>query len=122
MHPKPLLKKELLKDELSVVAFSPTKVPDGYENEQALGAEVVRGLYAQSMLPSVVVTVPRPLPIGAIVSVWVGIGSKSALTDCACVIETLHTVLVPLHAPDQPLKTELASGDSVSCTGALTSG
>ena len=40
-----------------------------------------------------------------------------AVAVCAAFIVTVH-VPVPVHAPDQPVKVELVSGDAVSVTEA----
>lgn len=43
-------------------------------------------------------------------------GAKPAVTDCAWVIGTAQVLAVPVHAPDHPLKVEVAAGDTVSVT------
>jgi hypothetical protein len=61
------------------------------------------------------VTVPMPVPVLAIVSVW-DVSVKVAVTDLACVTETTH-VAVPEHpAPVHPVKIDPVAGVAPSVT------
>ncbi len=60
------------------------------------------------------VTVPLPDP--ELATVNNGLSVKVAVTDLAVSIVTLQGFAEPLHAPDQPAKTEVAEGVAVSIT------
>jgi hypothetical protein len=68
----------------------------------------------QSMPAGVDVTVPSPFPAFATLSS--GFRLKTALTDFALFIVTVHVRLVPVQAPPQRVKEDEASGVAVSVT------
>jgi len=59
--------------------------------------------------------VPPPLPTRLAVRVKLA-GWKLAYAERSPLIDTVHVGVVPLHAPDQPTKMELASGVAVIVT------
>jgi hypothetical protein len=66
----------------------------------------------QAIPTGVDVTSPSPVPARKTVSVWVR-RVKVAVTDLALSIVTVQVKLVPVHAPVQPSKVEVASGVTV---------
>jgi hypothetical protein len=71
----------------------------------------------QLMPPVFDVTVPVPLPAFVTVSVkFVVVLLNVAVTERAAVIDTVHEVAVPLHAPLQPPNVEPLAAAAVSVT------
>ena len=63
----------------------------------------------------------RPLPtveggLGAGGGLMTGAGLNVAVTVCAWLIDTVHVLAVPEHAPDQPPNTDPDAGVSVNVT------
>ena len=66
-------------------------------------------------------TVVRPLPtvevgLGAGGGLMTGAGLNVAVTDSAWLIDTVHVLPDPEHAPDQPANTDPDAGVSVNVT------
>jgi hypothetical protein len=97
--------------------------PANVESRLALGVSVTAAPLGKSLLqvlPQLIpegedVTLPVPLPSLVTVSVYM-IRVKVAVTVCAAVIDMLHVLLVPVHAPLQPAKVEPLAGVAVKVT------
>ncbi len=70
-------------------------------------------MVGQLIPAGVLVTVPVPVPVSVTVSASAGL--KVAVTDSAAAIVTLQ-VVVPVQAPDQPVKALFGPGVSFSVT------
>jgi hypothetical protein len=68
----------------------------------------------QSMPPTLLVTVPPPVPAFVTVRAYC-LFANVAVTDFADVIDTVQ-VPVPVHAPDHPLNVDTPSAAAVSTT------
>ena len=69
----------------------------------------------QSIPAGALVIVPVPVPVLFMVRpTWMA--SKLAVTVCAAPIVTVHVAVVPVHAPDQPVKVEPAAAVAVRVT------
>lgn len=68
----------------------------------------------QLIFPSLLVTVPLPVP--ALVTVRVKACEKVAVTDLSAFIRTSHVAAVPVQAPLQPVKIEPEAAVAVSLT------
>src|SRR5215210_7280279 len=95
------------------MAVRVTVVPSVTACEQAAAGQL--------MPAGLLVTVPLPVPPSETVSVWVPGGDEGrvlnvAVTFRACVIETVHCVEAPEHAPPQPANDEPPPGLAVSVT------
>jgi hypothetical protein len=84
----------LKRQPLAAAAVSVTEVPAGKVDEQEA---------AQLTPVGVEVTVPLPEIVSPNVCV-VGAATKAAVTDCAADMLTVQVSVVPLQAPDHPLK------------------
>ena len=86
--------------EASQAGVAPPHSPSPAHPRQVCVPALQMGVAAPQLVPAgFAAIVPSPLP--AVVHVNVsGIRSKCALTDCACVIVTMHVPLVLVHAPD----------------------
>ena len=90
----------------AAVGISVTIVPCGYSASHAA---------PHSIPPGELVTVPKPLPVSATVSLNLGTGANSAPTDLAALIVTSQAP-VPVQVPLQPLNSEPMAGVALSET------
>jgi hypothetical protein len=72
---------------------------------------------AQSMPPTLEVTVPAAAPVTNTFAVNTHVaGENPAVTDLAAVIDNVQEVAVPEHEPPHPVNTDPAAGVAVSVT------